>query len=248
MATNITERLDYVLHIHISHIDLLSQIWHFENLKITMDGENVWVKGFTLDQINSKELKVMPHATIYYLKEGKLFPKGKLLPVARLETLSEWKGIQSALKLELPDLNHNYFGIQEKATLQLTKFDSEKSAKAQLIKISNFNSRIIETAASYRLENLIYTIIAPDQMLILGTPLLPLKGYSFWNNGDSLYPTGYYLKYSSVESIIQQFINPDKTHLIIWQKNNNYTLIKKDQFVPLTISSYRKSLKLIKDE
>ncbi|WP_405377382.1 hypothetical protein [Nonlabens sp. Asnod3-A02] len=248
MATNITERLDYVLHIDKVHTKLLLNIWHFENLKIAIDDNEVWIKDFTLDQINSKEVKSLSPARIYYLKEARLFPKGKLLPVARMKMMPSWKPIQTVLQLKTPDLNHNYFGIPEKASFEIVKFEAEKDTCAQLIQITDFNSQIIETAASYRLEKLTYTIVAPDQLLIIGTPLLPLKGYSFWKNKSSFYPTGYYLKYPALETIVQNAIDQDQIHFIIWQKNNCYTLIEKDQFVPLTISSYRKSLKLIDNE
>jgi hypothetical protein len=248
MAKNITERLDYVLHIDLVHKKLLLSIWHFENLNMAVDGNEVWIKDFTLDQINSKEVKSLSPGRIYYIEEARLFPKDKLLPVARMKMMPSWKPIQTALQLKAPDLNHNYFGIPQKADFNIIPFEAEKETYAQLVSISDFNNQVIETAASYRLEALTYTLVKPDLVLILGTPLLPLKGHNFWRHKNNLYPNGYYLEYPALENIITNSIDPDKEHWIIWQKDSSHTLIAKDQFVSLSISSYRKSLKLMLHE
>lgn len=248
MATNITERLDYVLHIPLEFKKKLAAIWHFENLKIAYDGNDIWIKDLTLDQLDSREVKTLIDAKVYYVKDDKLFPRGNLLPISTFSLTTPWEPIQHSIKIEIPKVNHNFFGIDKLANFELARTDEVRQTVAQLINITPSNSQAIETAASYRLKNLVYTIINSNQLLIMGTPLLPLRGHGFWKSREMLFPNGYHFKYPALETVVLKALNSTGNHIIVWKQNHSYVLLPKEMFVPLTISSYRKSLKLLAHE
>jgi len=77
-----------------------------------------------------------------------------------------------------------------------------------------------------------------DKILVYGTPLLPIKGQTFWQTEQFLIPTGFELNGISLLPILREIINPERENYILLQQNNYYE-IDKESFQPISISSYR---------
>ncbi len=225
-----------------AHLQSLSQIRHFYNLKVAFSGEDIWIKDFSLVQIDSKEVTTLPSKKIFYLKDNLLFPKGSLLPKNKLPSQLLWSPIAQVFLLEEPKINHNFFGIHDVITPKIVPSKEEKDTIAILTPINSVIKKTIESTASYRFENLKYTIINSNTVLIIGTPTLPIQGESYWLEHSFLYPNGYHLKYSILSLSIKKKINPDDLYYVLWDKNNCYSLIPKADCLPLSISSFRLSL------
>ena len=245
MAKNSTDIIEFLIRINRSDLASLAQIRHFENLKMGFHENDVWITGFSMEQINGAAVKTLPKKSIFYQKNTRLFPKDSLLPTDKLPSGLLWTPIQKALLLEAPQLNHNFFGIQSHIDIQLARFKEEKQPFATLINLDEHSRAMIQSSPSFRLKPLKYTVINNSKLLVLGHPTLPIRGLSFWLHDDFILPNGYHFKFPILSKSIKQYIDAKKDHYILWQKNNSYALIKKTDFKPLSMSSFRRTIRLI---
>ncbi|MBE8726770.1 hypothetical protein [Flavobacterium hungaricum] len=227
----------YFLEISKKHIDFLGAIRDWENVKMAFDGEFVWAKDFYPEQLNAIEIQQIPFHSIYELKENLLFKKGSLLPVKKLPSGLLWSPIIRAIPVTLPKFNHNYFGIDQRLELHLKPSEIENEAYALLTDYNELKT-YIETAPDFRLKPLKW-IVVKKNILLLGKPMLPIKGDTFWLKNNFLLPAGYDFEHSVLSKTIEQNLNLLGEHLIVWNTDNSCFKIKKDSLKPLSISSFR---------
>lgn len=241
MANDVANHLStFYLKINIDFMDSLYAIRTWQNLKIGIDGDNVWVKNFEQTQIHSNEVKAIPNKMLFYEKESKLFKINSLLPDCTLPIVL-WTPIERLLPVKLPTLNHHFFGIQEEITFSLQPSDAELEVEAMVTTIELLDD-FIQTASEIRLEKINWTILNENKVLLLGSPILPLQGEVFWRNGDFLFPAGFRPSFSLLLDEIALKINPERENVVLWNTDNSYSLIEKDVFTKLSISSFRLSL------
>lgn len=222
-----------------SHKQLLGSIRHWENVKIAFTDTAIWLKDFSLEQINMADLQQIPHLVSYEVRDNLLFLSGSLLPTKKVPSALLWSPIRRALPVELPGLNHNFFGINEKVAVQIVKSETEKEASAVLTSIATAKE-YIATAPEVRLKNLEWTVLE-DKVLLFGTPLLPIKGVAFWKNKNAFLPAGYDYELPLLAAIIEKKINADGQNYMLWQSDSSCVLISKNSVKPLSISSFRKT-------
>lgn len=227
----------YFLEINKEHKDFLGAIRHWENLKIAFETNTIWIKEFTDDQIDSTELLQIPYIKIYELKENLLFEKGKQLPTKKLPSGLLWSPVLRGLPISLPNFNHNFFGISDTMQIALKRSEDVKKAYALLVEYQELKS-YIEFAPKFRLEPLQWVVIN-NKALIIGKPLLPLKGNTFWSKNDFLIPTGYDFEWPVLTQTLKDKLNPFDKNIILWNKDNSYSSIPKQNVKPLSISSFR---------
>lgn len=227
----------YFLEINKEHKEFLGTIRHWENLKTAYETNTIWVKDFSSEQINSAEILQIQYAKIFVLKENLLFEKDKLLPVKKLPSGLLWTPILRALPVSLPKFNHNFFGIDQKIKMVLKPSENVKEAYALLTDYEEAKSYIL-TAPKYRLEPLRWVVI-DKKVLIIGTPLLPLKGDSYWFDNNFLIPSGYDFEWNVLTKILQKQLNPFEENIIFWNKDSSYSSILKNNIKELSISSFR---------
>ena len=104
-------------------------------------------------------------------------------------------------------------------------------------------SDYMNTAPAIRLKRLSWVIIDNENALIVGTPLLPLQGVAFWSRGDLLMPAGYDFALPALSQTLLSLLNPYGEALLLWSQKGTYRQINKQAFQPLSISSFRRSLK-----
>uniref|UniRef100_UPI00404B5B07 hypothetical protein n=2 Tax=Flavobacterium sp. TaxID=239 RepID=UPI00404B5B07 len=220
-----------------SQLEFLSPIRHWDNLKLAFVGENILIKDFTNEQINDVKLFQIPQIVVYELREHLLFRRGKLVPTKNLPTALLWMPILNALPIELPKYNMNYFGIHDKIDVQIVKSEIEKTPYGMIATLESVKG-FIETLPQVRLQALKWIVIE-DKVLFLGTPLLPIKGQTFWRKDTFLFPTGYAMEFDILFPIIKKRLNPNDDCLILFQNNSTYLSIPLRDFKPLTIGSFR---------
>jgi hypothetical protein len=227
----------FFLKINSEHKELLAVIRSWDNLKIASDSPYIWVKDFTANQLESKELHQIPYAIIYELKENLLFQKGSLLPSLKLPSELLWTPILRALPLELPSFNHNFFGINEQVDLQILPSEAEQEA---FVLVTTFEEaeKYITTAPEIRLQQLQWIIIN-SKVVLFGTPLLPIQGETYWKNNNFLLPSGFDFEFPVLSNLIHQKINTKPDEWVFWRKDATYFTISKQDLKPLTISSFR---------
>lgn len=226
----------YILEIPAVHKDLLGHVRHWDNLKAAFEGETLWVKDFSDEQINSALVKGLPYGKLYYIKEGLLFLTGSSLPSKKVPHVL-WSPLSYVIPVSLPSFNHNYFGISQKIAVKITQSQNEQPVYAMLAE-KDACSNYIQTAPKVRLNKLNW-VVAGNKLLIAGTPLLPVVGHTYWLYNDMLVPSGFEFELPLLAKKLKQVIDPHNTAVLLWLEDNTYISIKKEAFMPLSVSSFR---------
>lgn len=240
MAVHAANSIGYYLSLPAERKEFLGSIRHWENLKIGFEGETVWVKNLTPAQLTSLEVKTIPSKDLYYASGNQLFLQGSLLPSRSIPSLL-WTPISRGLTIELPSLNHNYFGLHDPITIRLHRTEEEKEGKGLWVSMKALKA-YVETAPAVRLKNISWVIVDEQQAFLLGTPLLPLKGEVSWQAKDFFLPAGFGFELPLLLDTLHQVINPQEEDWIIWKQDGTYFRLGKDAFRPLSIASLRKSI------
>ena len=227
----------WIIEIPIENKEYLGQIRHWSNLKISLNEGFFYIKDVTFEQLNSKDLLSIQNTKIYIEKDNLLFLKNSLLPLKKMPSGLLWTPISRFIFVELPTLNHNFFGINETIDIKIISSNIEKQSFA-ILTSKEIVSNYIQTAPKVRLQNLKWVIVN-NEILIIGTPILPIQGATFWLLNDFLIPTGFDFEFSILSELLQEKMNFDKENFIFWTQDNTHFKIAKELFQDLSISSFR---------
>ena len=239
MAKNSSDHLTYILEIGAQHLEFLGSIRNWVNLAVASESDLYWVKGLTPQQIESAAIKTIPFKEIYYLEDFRLFPYGSKLPVKKLPSALLWTPIARALPVQMPAFNHNYFGISGTLAIGLIPSEKEQEPCGLLTPLDLLASYVL-SAPSIRLKNLQW-VIREEMAFILGAPLLPIPGDTYWRKGDFLLPTGTDFDFPALAEVLEGKINESGIHWIVWQRDATYFPIHKGVLRQLSLSSVRLS-------
>ncbi len=238
MAKDTAIRLnDYRAELPYEAIDLLGAIRDWTNIQVAIDGDRIWLKGFTEEQLNATEIKQLPGLVRYVFRDGFLFLKNALVPSGSMRTALLWSPLEKALQLTWPDYNHNYFGIRQKVTARLIRKEDEQAAFALCAKMKTIKHSIAATPA-FKLAPLKWAVV-DEYALITGTPLLALPGQSYWQREGHLLPSGWDFEFDNMSILLQQKYNPDQSRWLLWAQNGSYSAIPKSMLRELSVSSFR---------
>jgi len=240
LETDLTQGVtEYWLRLPLKYKEKLSQVRVWKTLRMTIDEDDIWVRGILPHQLNSDEIRSIPFKKIYFQHANSLFLLGGNLPEERLKTSLLWSPIDKALPAEMPNYNFNYFGIEEKIEFNIIPSSIERAVKAQLVRLEVLDA-IIPTMPAVRLQPIEWTLLG-EKAVLIGTPLLSIPGKTFWQQQQFLVPTGYDFEYPELSSYFSNSINPNSNDYIIVNTDNTYFTLPKDHLKKLTISGYRLS-------
>ncbi len=243
MEKNITNTLTYFLKIRTEHQADLAGIRHWSSLKIGFEEGFIWVKGFNYEQINALEVKSIPFKILYYSQNSKLFLLNSLLPDSNIPSVL-WTDIVRAFPLEMPRINPNFFGLNQKIDVELVAASEEFEGTAMLTNLENLE-KYITSAPAVRLELLRWTILNKNQVFLIGKPILPIQGMIFWQNNSFFLPAGYNFDLTILAESINKKINADNNNFIVWSETGSYFKIAKNALETLSLSSFRSSLLVV---
>lgn len=236
LAQGVTE---YWLRLPLKYKDKLSQIRVWKTLRMAIDEEDIWVRGILPSQLHSPEIRSIPFKKIYFQHDNALFLLGGNLPEERLKTGLLWSPINKALPVEMPAYNFNYFGVKETVDFKLVASNVEREAKALFVELDVLDT-YIQKAPAVRLQSIQWTFVNKKALLI-GIPLLPIPGKSYWQSQNFLIPTGYDFEYPELSNFYHKNLQTASNQYIVLQPDNTYYKLPQEQLKPLTISSYRLS-------
>jgi hypothetical protein len=240
MAQHLANDIAYYLSVALSHKDTLGGIRHWAQLKIGYEEERIWIKDLSFAQMDALEVKSLAQKDLYYARDQKLFPMGSLLPERNIPSLL-WTPIERGLPLQLPALNHNYFGISETIAIELSISHVEQEAFALVTPLATLQD-YIRMAPEIRLKNLDWVILDKEKALLMRTPLLPIQGQVFWRKGNSLIPSGYDFVQYSLHNALENVINREDDQWIVWNADGSYFPIPKRYVEALSLSSFKQSM------
>lgn len=240
MAKHAANDLVYYLVINELHGDDLAAIRPWQNLKLAYDQKQIWVKDLSYIQVESPEVKCIPYKTLYYESEGKLCLLNSLLPDRNVPSLL-WTPIERALPVKLPSFNHNYFGIGQKVALQLAPSEAEHEAEVMITAAATLEA-YLATAPAVRCKPLSWALLNGNKAFIAGTPMLPIDGEVYWRKGHFIIPAGYEFELDMLCPAMNDLLNPDNDSWILWNRDDTYALIAKEDMQPLSLGSFRASM------
>lgn len=240
MEKNSANSIDYFLAIDDVDKEHLAAIRHWSNVKVATEGTAIWVRNIDFAQLNSLEIKSMPHKKLFYERDGKLFPVNRHLPDRNVPSLL-WTPIERAVPVNLPSFNHNFFGINERISIQLILSQVERQAVAMIVGLSVLQ-HYVESAPAVRLKPMSWAVLNNDKAFLVGTPLLPINGPVFWNRGDALIPAGYDFEFYALSELITRQLSPENDSWVVWNTDATYFLVGKDDLQPLSRGSLRASI------
>ncbi|MEJ1241942.1 hypothetical protein WBG78_27600 [Chryseolinea sp. T2] len=232
--------LSYYVSLRSDRRDDIARIRHWSNLKIAFDADAIWIKGLDYAQVQSVEVRSMPYKTAWYEKGNRLFLIGHNLPERNVPSVL-WTNIDRALPAKIPSLNHNYFGIGERIKVNIIASSNERDTSA-VVTTCGILEQYLSTAPDIRLSRIRWALLSDEQVLLLGSPSLPVPGETYWSRKDQLLPTGFDFELFALSDLVQQKINPGRDHWILWSTTNTYSLVPKADVVPLSRSSFRTSV------
>lgn len=217
--------------------DFLGSIRDWKNIQIALDGEIIWLKGFTDEQAASSDIQQLPNFLLYELRDGLLFRKDALVPSKKMTTALLWSPIDKALRLTFPPSNQNFFGLDEKVKVKLKPSEEEQPAIALLCSISEIKE-VIVTLPKFKLDKIEW-IVMDDKTLFLGTPLLSFPGKTYWTKNNHLLPTGFDFEFKNLSVLLQKKYNESLNNWLLWNEDGSYLSINNNDFRKLSISSFR---------
>lgn len=240
MAENSPNSIGWLLELPREHSDWLAGIRHWRHLKVATEGDSIWVNGFSESEIASTAIKSIPAKKIWHQMDHQLFPQGSRLPFRQAPVLL-WTPIGRGLPLALPDENHNFFGIKEETIVRLVRTEIVHPAVAILAPVEALRA-FIENAAAVRLKHLQWVMIDETSAFILGAPLLPVPGNTFWQCGSFLMPAGYDFEWPVIRDILHPLTDTMPGDVVVWDTAGSWFSIPHMALSPLTIGSFRQSL------
>ncbi|MFT3680427.1 MAG: hypothetical protein QM791_09160 [Ferruginibacter sp.] len=237
MAENTADHLIHLLEIDVAHKDFLSQVRHWDNLKMATADSSIWVKDFTADQLQHASLRSIPFTRLYYLKDNLLFPAGSLLPERKLPSLL-WTPIERALPIVIDNIQHSLSQLPVSIKVKLIPVEEEQNVSI-LVTGMEMAGKYIETAPAVRLQPLEWTLLNNGRVFIKGEPLLPLDGDVYWQKDRFIFPAGYAPEFSVLEKAIAERIDETGEYFIWWTGVYQYCLLHPGVLQPLTIGSWR---------
>lgn len=239
MEDHAANGITWYLRIPKANADLLGRIRHWTHLRIASDDGYYWIKDLTPAQVNAQEIKSLPYAEIFYEQDQWLFPRHSSLPWRHKPALL-WTPIERALPVTLPSPNLNFFGLEETVAIGLQPSDKEQQAYALMVSLPQLE-RYLVAAPAIRTRSLQWIIIDEQQALILGHPLLPLDGDTWWLSGNFLLPTGYDLQYPLFRELVENRLVPDNADRLLFYRSGIFIRLPKKNMTPLSLGSFRKS-------
>ncbi|MBL0912957.1 MAG: hypothetical protein IBJ09_11350 [Bacteroidia bacterium] len=244
MAANPADDLTHFMRIGTEQADLLGRIRHWSNLKIAFDGNDIWVRDLSAEQLQSTDIRSIPSKKLYYQSGRNLFPEGSLLPETTVPTVL-WTPIERGLPLQLP-ARTPIAAVTETIRIQLVPSEEEYEAFALLTDVTALE-KYMHSAPAIRLQNLQWTLAGAHKALITGTPLLPLPGNVYWRRNNQLLPAGYDLEWQVLGDVINRRLDPDNDSWIVWDEPGSWFRVAKKDIKPLRTGSFRLSIETMKN-
>ena len=245
MANNVGNALTYWLCLDRAFEEALYALRTWDDLTVAYDEEAIWVRGFTAEEITRARVLALPGARRYYSRGGRLIPYGRRLP-ERNEPSLLWTPIQRALPVRLPAENHNYFGLRQSHAVTLMPDDSPRPAEASIVDLRALE-HYVAAAPRLRLERLLWTVLDPTRVLVLGTPLLPIPGEDYYAHECFLVPVGHRLRYDNLVRTYARGLNADGKYRYLLNERDELFKIDRSAFTPLSKGSLHLTLKVPRD-
>lgn len=235
--------MNILLQIAHQYVHFLGGIRDWQNLTVAKADDSYWVRGFTEAQLERLELRSIPYMQLFEKKGDLLFPMGEALPNTSYPEF-HWIPIDQAITVELPTFNHNYFGQEEEVMVRIVPSDKQEEECLLLTTWEDLRA-CVSTLPAIRMEGLEWMVLDRENVMIFGSPVLPVRGKTYWMCGRSILPVGYQFEYPGLLHQVAIKAEIGASEWLFWQEDQSCSIIQRDHLRPLSRSSVRLSEKML---
>lgn len=242
MATNARDSIEIIAHLPTRFKDDFRQIWHLESVQIAKSDDGFWLKGFSPEDLKSVTVRSMLHLRLFELRDNLLFQKGNRVPERKIPSGLLWHPIQRALKVELPSFNENLFKINGKLNIEFKLSSEEHEVSASIAKMADL-AKYVDSVPNHYFNEMKWSKYGSDQAVLFGSKVLPLVSARYWQFQDLFIPVGSDFKYPFLKQIIIDYKNTSgKDEFWIFNSDEHYIAVPKDQLIPMSRSSVKRTI------
>jgi hypothetical protein len=149
----------------------------------------IWLRGPAGNGKALPALESLPAAATYLMDEElRLFPRGKQTPVLVLKDL-DWHTLDEFIPVTLP-VSAMPGANPSPIKIKLVRTDEVRPTFALLTTVALWKSYMI-SAPMVRLRQLKFALSQKGEVLVIGQPLPPIKGFGYWLHKNMMIPSGY---------------------------------------------------------
>ncbi|NJC27103.1 hypothetical protein [Neolewinella antarctica] len=227
MADHAGDHVEYWVAAPARYVQSLYALRKWPGLKMATADGLIWLRGFSREGVESVNVVSIPLLKRYYLLETRLYPLGKSLP-ALVEPSLLWTDPQRGLKITLPEENFNYFGVARAHRLSLVPSEIQRAVTATVVSLPTLGEYLYD-APRVRLAPLRWTVLEGERALLIGTPLLPIRGQDYYIRACFLIPAGWALRFASMANSYQEALGDGHEYwYILNEKGERYKLRRSD--------------------
>jgi len=169
--------------------DRLGEVRTIPGWKAASVGDMIWLKGPVENGKAQIAINSLP-ATATYLadEQHRLFPLGKQTPVLELKDL-QWQNLEEFITVEQP-VSAMPGQFPQAITVKLIRSSTPEQPTALIIPVKQWDN-YLKTAPLIRIQQLQFAVTSDELVFVMGAPLPPLKGETFWRYKNILLPSGY---------------------------------------------------------
>ncbi|MCB9261974.1 MAG: hypothetical protein H6607_06340 [Flavobacteriales bacterium] len=204
-------------------------------LRVATDAENLWLADFDENFIKLPQIIAIKNLVIYREEANILFPINSRLPAGKVPEVL-WTPIAHFLPVTKPKYNHNFFGIHDRLSINLTPYDTPQPIQAILSPL-NLLKDYITGVPRFRYGHLKWVQIG-EEALVFGSPSASMQGKSYWQLGFHLLPEGYHFEFPLLADTIRKVFRKSKDSMLLWELDGSHTAIPFDYFTHLAPDSF----------
>jgi MoxR-vWA-beta-propeller ternary system domain bpX2 len=217
--------------------DALAAIRLFPNIEVATFMAQIWLRIPLSNEGLATEIRQLPLVETYLLDENELlYPLGGVTPVGKLMPMS-WMSLPLFMPIELP-VSVMPAEVSETVNTQIVASAKEQKAMALCTTSTEWLAYVI-TAPEVRLKRLKFAVSDANNVLIVGEPLPPIEGETYWLSNNIFMPSGYDFELPIVSELIYQKENLQNQAFLCFNTEGSHHRIEELDFVLATRSAVR---------
>lgn len=169
-----------------------------------------------------------------------LAPLGKQVATERLPADLNWSPLEDLIQWRLPTAAlSGHVSDDDQMSLRLVRSSVESKPAGAMVEFQTLQ-KWLETAPAIRLQSLEYCVDAQAKVcLVLGEPLPPIPCRYLWDAGDVFVPAGMCWA-PAVDAVhVREAFGVGPGEMLAWFATDDWSVISRDNLMPLRRSSFR---------
>lgn len=218
----------------------LAAIRLLPNLEVATDATAIWLKlPLSNDGLDPK-IRQLPLVSTYIVDEKHLlYPVGGLTPVGHLPPM-QWQPLAAFMPVELP-VSLLPSATTTAVAIHVVPSEKERDAAALMTTAAAWLA-YVSTASDVRLKRLKFAVSDDKKVFVMGSPLPPIEGETYWLNNHIFMPTGYDFALPIVSELIFQKEKLENQAFLCFDTEGAYSRLDVLDFVLVTRSAVRLSV------